>query len=69
VFSQPTPPLYVSLTVAAERLGVSERTIRRRIADGSLAGYRFGPRLLRVCREDLDAQLRPIPTANGRGAA
>ncbi len=66
MLSQPTTPTpYVSVAVAAERLGVCERTIRRRIADGSLAGYRFGPRLVRVCREDLDAQLRQIPTANG----
>ncbi len=40
----------VSLTVAAESLGVSVKTLRRRISDGTVHGYRVG-RLIRV---DLD---------------
>lgn len=48
---------------AAEYADVHPRTIRRRIADGSLTGYRFGPRVLLVDLNELDALLRPIPTA------
>lgn len=57
----------VSPTEGAEYLGVTTRTIRRRIADGSLTAYRMGPRLIRVDLNELDNLLRPIPTA-GCGA-
>jgi len=33
------------------------------IARGELAGYRAGPRLLRVDLNEVDALLKPIPTA------
>jgi len=56
-----------SIADAAEFAGVNPKTIRRRIADGSLNGYRMGPRLIRVDLNELDAILRPIPTA-GDGA-
>ncbi len=56
---------FVSIAEAAEAVGVHPRTIRRRISDGSLIGYRTGPRLIRVDRNDVDALLRPIPTAGG----
>ncbi|MFA5607326.1 MAG: helix-turn-helix domain-containing protein [Leucobacter sp.] len=52
----------VSLTVAAASLGVSVKTLRRRISDGTVHGYRIG-RLIRV---DLDevrkALVVEIPT-------
>lgn len=52
----------VSLAVAAENLGVSVKTLRRRISDGTVHGYRVG-RLIRV---DLDevrkALVVEIPT-------
>ena len=48
---------------AAEYAGVCPKTIRRRIAAGDLTGYRMGPRLIRVDLNELDAMLRPIPTA------
>ncbi len=57
----------LSIAQAAEHIGVNPRTIRRRIADGCLTGYRMGPRLIRVDLNELDAILRPIPTA-GDGA-
>ena len=53
----------VALKDAAEYASVSPKTIRRRIADGTLTGYRLGPRLLRVDLNELDAQFRPIPVA------
>ena len=46
---------FVSLLEAAAILDCSTRTIRRRITDGSLIGYRFGPRLIRIDRAELDA--------------
>jgi len=52
-----------SIAEAAEHIGTSERTVRRYIAAGRLAGYRVGPRLIRVDLAQLDAMLRQIPTA------
>jgi excisionase family DNA binding protein len=54
---------YAPIDEAAQRIGVSTRTIRRRIADGSLTGYRFGPRIIRVDLEEVDSLLKPIPAA------
>jgi len=56
-----------SIADAAELAGVNPKTIRRRIADGTLNGYRVGPRLIRVDLAELDALLRPIPTAGSAG--
>lgn len=56
---------YDSLASAAQRAGVSERTVRRWIADGRLAGYRVGPRILRVDRAELDALFAVVPTTAG----
>lgn len=56
-------PKYVALADAARYTSLCERTIRRRIADGTLTGYRIGPRAIRVDLNELDAALRPIPTA------
>jgi len=53
----------VSLPDAADYASCSTRTLRRRISDGSLTGYRMGPRLIRVDLAELDNLLRPIPTA------
>lgn len=49
-----------SLETAAVYAEASMRTIRRRIADGTLTGYRFGPRMLRVDLNEIDALLRPV---------
>lgn len=56
---------FLTIEDAAERLGVNPKTIRRRIADGSLTGYRMGPRLIRVDVAEVDALLEPIPTTGG----
>lgn len=53
----------LSLKEAAEWCGISERTLRRRIAEGNLPAYRLGPRYIRVRSEDIEALLRPIPSA------
>ncbi len=57
---------YESIEDAAARLDVNPRTIRRRIADGTLTGYRVGTKTIRVeCVEVDERLLRPIPTVNG----
>lgn len=53
---------YAPLAAAAEYADCSTKTVRRRIADGSLTGYRFGPRIIRVDLNEVDALLSPIPT-------
>lgn len=53
---------YLSLEEAAEYLCVSEKTLRRRIADGTVPAYRLGHRVIRIKITDLDQLLRPIPT-------
>jgi hypothetical protein len=55
-----------SINATAEYAHCSPKTIRRRIADGSLTGFRFGPRAIRVDLNEVDARLlRPIPAASG----
>lgn len=56
---------WASLTLGAEHIGVSDKTMRRMIASGRITGYRVGPRLIRVDLNELDALLRRIPTAAG----
>ena len=60
---EPTPRSIASIAAAAEHAGLSPKTIRRYIAAGRLAAYRVGPRLIRVDLAEVDALLRPIPTA------
>lgn len=51
-----------SLRAAAVYAGVHDDTIRRRIRDGQLTAYRFGPKMIRIDLNELDALLRPIST-------
>lgn len=51
------------LPAAAEAHGVSVKTLRRRIADGSLNGYRLGNRIIVVDLDELDELFQPIPTS------
>ncbi len=76
-----TVPHYISLSTAAETAGQSVRTLRRRISDGSLPAYRFGPApdpgprggraSPRPADPDGGLSLRPTPCARPvpRGAA
>lgn len=52
---------YETLKQAAERTGFTERTLRRRIEDGSLIAYRAG-RAIRLRPEDVDALFTPTNT-------
>lgn len=56
-------PEYETITEAAQRLGINPKTLRRRIADGKLPAYRLGRQVVRLRPEDVDALMRPIPTA------
>ena len=58
-----TPRRLGGLTLAAEYLGVSDKTIRRMIAAGTLTGYRVGPRMIRVDMDEVERLVRPIPSA------
>ncbi|MER7070671.1 helix-turn-helix domain-containing protein [Terrabacter sp. NPDC000476] len=55
---------FESLAEAAERTGLSTKTLRRRIASGMLAAYRSGPRVLRVDPDDVDRMMVRLPTVS-----
>ena len=61
---------FETLARAAERTGLSTRTLRRRIAavvsadgEGDLVAYRNGPRVIRLDPDDVDRLMIRIPTA------
>jgi excisionase family DNA binding protein len=56
-------PTYLSLDEAAEMLSVSVKTLRRRISEGSLPGYRCGRRHIRVRLDELESTIRRIPSS------
>ena len=60
----PNPPqegqsALITLRQAAEESFCSVSTLRNLIARGDLTAYRFGPRMIRVRREDLAGLLKP----------
>lgn len=61
-----SPESLLSIAEAAAYLAVNPKTIRRRIADGSLPAFRSGKRLIRVRRVDVEHLLRPIACVGGR---
>lgn len=59
--SESPEPGLISLSKAADMFGVSTKTIRRRIADGTVRAYRIG-RLIRVDVEEIrDALVVEMP--------
>ncbi|BDZ43426.1 hypothetical protein GCM10025865_27250 [Paraoerskovia sediminicola] len=54
-------PRYGTLEQGAELLGVSKYTVRRRISDGSITGYRVG-RFVRVDLDELPELVETIPS-------
>ena len=54
---------YETIQSTAVRLGVSTRSIRRWIADGTLTAYRLGGKIVRLDPDEVDDAARPIPTA------
>jgi excisionase family DNA binding protein len=55
---------YLPLATVAEDYGVSVKTLRRRIAEGTLPAYRVGGQV-RIREDDLHRLARRIPTAVG----
>lgn len=51
---------WASIQETAEYIGVTDRTVRQMIADGRLAGYRNGTRLIRLDLNEVDAAMRPV---------
>ena len=54
---------YLTLSEAAARYKVSQRTLRRRISTGDLPALHCGRRIIRIPATALDALFRPIPNA------
>lgn len=54
---------YLTLSEAAARYKVSQRTLRRRISTGDLPALHCGRRIIRIPATELDALFRPIPSA------
>ena len=62
--TQTSPKHLTSIAEAAAAFDVTPKTIRRRIADGTITGYRVGPKLLRVDLGEIEAKLiRQVPAA------
>jgi excisionase family DNA binding protein len=58
----------MSIESAANYLDCSTKTVRRRIASGDLPAYRVGStHVIRVDLSEVDALLKPIPTAGSGG--
>ena len=57
------PGAFISLSAAAEILGISVHTLRRRIASGELPAFRTGRRIIRIRVSDLEKLLRRVPAA------
>jgi excisionase family DNA binding protein len=53
-------PVRISMSEAAQRIGVDTQTIRKYIAEGRLPAYRLGDRVIRLNVEDVEALLIPL---------
>ncbi len=59
---------FLTVAEAADELAVTERFIRKLIADGDLRAVKVGARVVRIRRSDLEDLLRParvIPRVGG----
>lgn len=54
---------FITVTEAAEELRVSERYIRKLIANGDISAVKVGSRLVRIRRPSLEEILRPVRIA------
>lgn len=55
-----TTQQYESLAQAAQRTGLSSRTLRRRIAAGLLPAFVSGRRTIRLKVGDVDRMMKPV---------
>lgn len=62
-----TRPASLTIREFSDALGVSPDTTRRRIADGTITAFRVGRRLIRIPADQIDALMRPIPSARVAG--
>jgi excisionase family DNA binding protein len=53
-------PDLLAISQVAEATGLSTKTIRRRLADGTLRGVRIGPRAIRIERDSIVELLQPL---------
>jgi excisionase family DNA binding protein len=51
---------YVTLSEAAEYLGVTDRTVRQMVSDKRLTGYALGCRIVRLRLDEIDAAMQPL---------
>jgi hypothetical protein len=59
-----TPRRLVPLIAASEYSHLSVKTLRRRVADGTICGFRAGPKLIMVDLDEIDQVLfRPVAAA------
>ena len=56
-------PRWASPRVGATYAGVGLRTLTDKIAKGEIPAYKFGPKLVRVDLNDIDALMVPISSA------
>ncbi|MER3387940.1 MAG: helix-turn-helix domain-containing protein [Microcella pacifica] len=59
-------PQYVTIATAAERLSVSEKSVRRWISQGELPAVRVAGRLIRIPADALADLGRPLQVRAGR---
>lgn len=52
--------IWISITVAAQRLGVNRATVWRWTKNGQLSAIRLGPKMIRVLAADLDRLATPV---------
>jgi len=48
-------PALLSIAQVAEATGLSQKSVRRRIHDGTLLAHRIGPRIIRIERDSVFA--------------
>jgi excisionase family DNA binding protein len=53
-------PALLTIRQVADETKMSEKTIRRRLADGTLRGVRIGPRVIRIERDSIIGLLQPL---------
>ncbi|NKR79996.1 excisionase family DNA-binding protein [Rhodococcus hoagii] len=58
---------YTTIRETANRLGVSDMTIRRMVARGELTAYRIGPRMLRLDADEVDRLAIKVPVGTTAG--
>ena len=60
---------FLTVAQAADELAVTERFIRKLIADGELRAVKVGARVVRIRRSDLEDLLRPARVRSSRDSA